>query len=292
MLVNAYMIKQALVSGLVLGMAYGLMGAGFNLIYGVLRIVNLAHGEFLMLAAFAAYWLHILLGFDPLTALIVTVPLFFGGGWALYYLIVPTIQRAADPETTSFLAFFGLSLAISTGAFMAWGATPRGIPNPYPISSLSVGGLYLPIGRLIGAGVSLVVAALFVYLLYYTYVGKALRALIDNSNAAQIMGINIRRLSALAFALGIGLIAVVGTITPLMFPSIVPSMGFPFTIVSVVVVVLGGLGNPIGAIVGGIIFGVVLNLAGLFLSMSLAPAISFVVLIVMIMLRPEGLFQG
>jgi branched-chain amino acid transport system permease protein len=285
------MIGQALISGLLMGITYGLMGAGFNLIYGVLRIVNLAHGEFLMLAAFAAYWLNVLLGLDPLTALGITVPVFFLAGLAVYHLVIPQIQRAADPETTSFLAFFGLSLAISTGAFIVWGATPRGIPNPYPLTSLSIGGFFFPVGRIIGSAVSLVVAVLFVYLLYYTYTGKALRALIDNSNAAQILGINIQRLSSLAFAVGISLIAVVGTITPLMFPSIVPSMGFPFTIISIVVVVLGGLGNPIGAIVGGIIFGLVLNLAGLFLSMSLAPAISFAVLILMIMLRPEGLLQ-
>ncbi|RMF91685.1 MAG: branched-chain amino acid ABC transporter permease [Nitrospinota bacterium] len=286
-----YMIGQALISGILMGITYGLMGAGFNLIYGVLRIVNLAHGDFLMLAAFAAYWLNVFWGLDPLSSLPLTLPLFFLLGLLLYYLVVPKIRQAEDPETTSFLAFFGISLALSTGAFIAWGATPRGIPNPYPITSLSIGGFFFPIGRLIGAGVSLLVALLFLYLLYYTYTGKALRALIDNSNAAQILGINIHRLSAIAFALGITLIAVVGTITPLMFPGILPSMGFPFTIISIVVIVLGGLGNPIGAIVGGIIFGLALNLAGLFLSLSLAPAISFAVLILMIMWRPEGLFQ-
>ncbi|GIX45965.1 MAG: branched-chain amino acid ABC transporter permease [Candidatus Tectimicrobiota bacterium] len=288
-MLTAYMLGQALLSGLLMGIAYGLMGAGFNLIYGVLRLVNLAHGEFLMLAAFATYWLHVLLGLDPLSALPITVPLFFLLGLGLYRLLIPPLQRAADPETTSFLAFFGLSLALATGAFLAWGATPRGIPNPYPLTALSLGGFFFPFGRLLSAAVSLVVALLFLYLLYYTYAGKALRALIDNNQAAQLLGIHVQRLSAYAFALGLGLIAVVGTLTPLMFPSIVPSMGFPFTIVSVVVVVLGGLGNPLGALLGGIVFGVVLNLAGLVLSMSLAPAISFAVLILMIMWRPEGL---
>jgi branched-chain amino acid transport system permease protein len=283
------LLLTAIVSGVLVGMVYGLVGAGLNLIFGVMRVVNFAHGDFLMLAAFATYGLNVLFGIDPLVALGVIVPLFFGIGVVTYYTTVPKLLQAEDPETASLLAYFGVSLVLSGGIFAIWGAEPRGIPYPYETAFLKVGIVYLPVGRLVAFTIAFVSALALLYFLYRTYLGKALRATMQHRQAIQLFGVNTYRLSALAFGIGILLSGVAGTVILLVFPYISHAVGIEYTLIAFVVIMLGGLGNPLGALVGGLLYGLVENISTVFLPASMSPVVAFLVLIAVVMTRPQGL---
>ncbi len=283
------LLVSAIVSGILVGMVYGLIGAGLNIVLGVMKVVNFAHGDFLMLASYAAYWLSRLFGFDPFLSLAVIAPVSFIVGIVIYYATVPRLLQSEDPEMASYLAFFGISLVISGAVFVAWGADPRALPYPYGITTISLGIVDLPLGRLIAFGVSVVGALALLWFLYRTYLGKAIRATVQNRDAVQLLGVDIHKLSALTFGIGILLVGVAGTITPLIFPSITYDMGISYTLIAFTVIVLGGLGDPLGALVGGVIFGLTQNISMLLLPAMLSPLVAFALLIVVIMVRPQGI---
>lgn len=285
----AILLTQAIISGLLLGLVYALIGMGMNIIYGTMRMVNFAHGEFMLLAAYLCYWLDGAVGLNPLQALVVVLPLFFAAGMALYYLVVPRLLRSDEPEVMSFLAFFGISLIISSTILLIWNADPRGVPFPFETVSASIGPFFFPLGRIIAGGSALVGIAALLWLLYRTYLGRAIRAIIQNREAIAILGIDPHRVSAFSFGLGLVLVALAGSLVVLSFPSITPVMGSPYTVVAFVVIVLGGLGNPLGALVGGLVFGLAENVSAVFMPTSLTPVVAFAILIAMILLRPEGL---
>jgi len=282
------LLVQAVISGILLGTIYGLIGAGLNILYGVMRVVNFAHGEFLMVAAYATYWAGILYGIDPLKVLSILIPLFFILGLLTYYITVPRLLKSEDPEMASFLTFYGVSLIITALVLITWGADPRALSFPYGRVSINVGLFYLPKGRLITFGVALITAIALAFFLYRTYPGKAIRAVIQNREAVQIVGIDSHRISAISFGLGLALVAVTGALVPLAFPSISPWMGSSYTLVAFVVIVLGGLGNPLGALLGGLVFGLAENISTVFIPLAFSPVVSFVILILVIMVRPQG----
>jgi len=285
----AILMTQAVISGLLLGLVYALIGIGMNIIYGVMRVVNFAHGEFMLAAAYVCYWLSATFGLNPLESLVVVLPGFFLGGVVIYYLVVPRLLRSEDPEVMSFLAFFGVSLIITSVILLIWDADPRGVPFPFHTVSVSIGRLFFPLGRIIAGAFSLVAIACLLWLLHRTYLGKAIRAIIQNREAVPILGIDPHRISAFAFGLGLLLVALAGSVVVLSFPSITPVMGGGYTVVAFVVIVLGGLGNPLGALVGGIVFGLAENVSAVFMPTALSPVVAFVILIVMILFRPQGL---
>jgi len=283
------LLFQAVVSGILLGIIYGVIGIGMNMIYGVMRVVNFAHGEFMMLAAYLCFTIGQVYGLNPLFSVWVIMPCFFVVGFVLYYLLVPRLLESEDPEMASFLTFVGVSLILTAALLFIWGADPRSIPFPFKRVSVFVGDLFFPLGRLISAafcGVSIVALVVF---LYRTYTGKAIRAIIQNRDAVAILGIDANRLSALCFGIGLLLVALAGSLVILSFPAITPVMGPSYTLVAFVIIVLGGLGSPQGALVGGIAFGLAENVAAVFVSAALAPVIAFLILIVMIFWRPQGL---
>ncbi|MBW1971475.1 MAG: branched-chain amino acid ABC transporter permease [Deltaproteobacteria bacterium] len=280
---------QAIVSGILLGLIYGLIGMGMNIIYGVMRVVNFAHGEFMMLAAYICYWLNRQYATNPLHSLIIIVPLFFGLGFLVYYLFVPRLLNSEDPEMASFLVFFGISLVLSSLILIIWGADPRGIPFPFKRVSVSIGEFFFPLGRLIAGGFCGIVILLLILLLFKTYLGKAIRAIIQNREAVSILGIDTHLLSAFSFGIGLLLVGLAGGLVILSFPAITPMMGSSYTLVAFVVVILGGLGTPLGALLGGFIFGLAENIGAVFMPTSLSPVIAFVLLITMILIRPQGI---
>ena len=286
------LLLNAIVSGILLGMIYGLIGAGLNIIYGVMRVVNFAHGEFLMIAAYMIYWFSVLYKIDPLSSLLIIIPLFFLAGMIIYYLLIPRLLRSEDPEMASFLTFYGISMIITALVLIAWGADPRGLRFPYPIHTLRIGSLNLSPGRAIHFGFSSLTALALAVFLYRTYLGKAIRAIIQNRDAVKIVGIDPNRLSSIAFGIGLMLVGMTGALIPLTFPGITPGMGASYTLTAFVVIVLGGLGNPLGAIIGGLIFGLAENISAIFLPFALSPVISFFILILIIMARPQGLLGG
>lgn len=287
-------VVSALVTGLMIGLVYALVASSLNIIFGVMRIVNFAHGNFLILAAYSSFWLWELYGIDPLTSLVIVVPIFFVLGLAAYYLTVPRLLNADDTEMMSFLAYFGLSIVLAAGMRIVWGSQTRAIPAPYedslPLSVEFLGQTYAT-SRVIGSLVSVVVLVALVWFLYRTYYGMAIRAMIQNREATKFLGIETHRVSAYSFGIGMALAAVAGTLLTLIFPAFAATGGQNYTIIAFSIIVLGGLGDPIGAMIGGVVFAIVEQLAMLFLPLSASPLIAFVVLIAIIMMRPEGLFR-
>lgn len=286
------LLVQAVISGILLGVLYGLIGIGMSIIYGVMRVVNFAHGEFMMLAAYMSFWASHAYGVNPLKSLLFIVPVFFGLGFVLYYLLVPRLLMAEDPEVASFLTFVGVSLVLTSVILLIWGADPRSVPFPFRRVSVSLGNFFLPLGRLMTTGFCAAVIALLVLFLYRTYMGRAIRAIIQNREAVAILGIDPHRLSALSMGIGLLLVGMAGGLIVLSFPAITPVMGASYTLVAFVVIVLGGLGNPIGALLGGVVFGLAESMGAVFFPAALAPVIAFLILIAMIFWRPQGILGG
>ncbi len=283
------MLFGAIAAGLVFGLYFTLVGLGLNLIFGVMRIVNLAHGDFLMLGGFAAYFLFYLLGLHPLVAAVVVLVVFFLVGLPIYYIIVPRLLLARDSEMLSVILFFGLSQVIEALTSIAFGTTERSIPGRVlgtgPVIIL---GQRLPSAWVFGAAVSSVAVAAVYFYLYRTWIGMLTRAVMVNRDEAVATGIDVHRVSAIAFGIGIALAGIAGVFAPFMLGSVTPSIGVQINVAAFAVIVVGTLGNPLGTVLGGIIYGVSLMLMQTYLS-SWAELLPNLLLIGVLLIRPEGL---
>lgn len=296
------LLYNALIGGLVFGAIYALIGASLNVMMGVLRVVNFAHGEFVLIGSFLAYSVLTLTGLNPLFALpVVAVAMFFAGVLA-YYLLIPRLQYSDDPETSSFLLMFGVSLMLVSTITWTYGADIRPVNfsfDPVNVTLFTVADAYgegrdgkvlIPTARLVALGINLAIIAAMTWFIYRTLPGKALRGAIMNRDAIQVVGIDVDRLSAGAFGLAAALAGVTGVILTLVIPSVDPNGGAPLTLFAFIVIVLGGLGHPVGALIGGMLFGMVEQFSNVLLPQSAAQMVGFVMLVVVIMFKPEGLF--
>ena len=294
-----------LIAGILFGLYFSLVGIGLNLVFGVMRIVNLAHGDFLMLGAFLAFGVVTLAKLDPLFAVPVAFVLFVLAGLVLYRLLVPRLQRAKDPEMLSIILFFGLSQVIEAVMTIGFGTSERSIQsrelgrsvarlraylfggrvNTGPVEIL---GQSFPASWLAAAITSLVAIALVYLYLYRSRLGTLTRAVMSRRDEALATGIDVDRVSAAAFGIGLSLAAISGVFAPFMFGSFTPAFGVDATVTSFVVVVLGSLGNPLGTALGGIIYGVSYMFVQTYLS-SWADLLPHVLLIAILLLRPSGL---
>ncbi|MGN6286384.1 MAG: branched-chain amino acid ABC transporter permease [Afipia sp.] len=299
------MLAYAIVAGILFGLYFSLVGIGLNLVFGVMRIVNLAHGDFLMLGAFVAFWLYTLTGIDPLYAVLISFVVFLAVGLVLYPLLVPRLQKSKDPEMLSIILFFGLSQVIEACVTIAFGTSERSIPSiqlgssvfaamarvfgtdpdPGPVSVL---GQSFPSPWVVSAVVSVIAIGLVYVYLYRTRLGTLTRAVMSQRDEALASGINVDRVSAAAFGIGLALAAIAGVFAPFMFGSITPAFGVDATVTSFVIVVLGSLGNPLGTAIGGIVYGVSYMLVQTYLS-SWADLLPYVLLIAILLLRPSGI---
>ncbi len=283
------MLIQALLGGLVFGLYFTLIGLGLNLVFGVMRIVNLAHGDFLMLGAFAAYWGFGLFGLHPVVSALIVLVAFLLLGLPIYYLIVPRLQTARDSEMLSLILFFGLSQMVEALASIAFGSTERSIPSmALGFRSVQFLGQRLPAAWVVGAGVSAVAVLLVYFYLYQTRLGTLTRAVMVSREEAVATGIDVDRVCALAFGLGIALAGVAGVFAPFMFGSVTPAMGVEVNVAAFAVIVVGTLGNPLGTVLGGAIYGVSLMLMQTYLS-SWANLLPNLLLIGVLLIRPSGL---
>jgi len=215
---------------------------------------------------------------------------FFAVGYALYFVLIPRLSKSDDPETSSLLLMFGVSIMLGAIMLLVFEADARSLQLDIEPVFLMLGGLLIPTVRLIALLIALVMIALLAYFLYKTQVGKALRAIIMNRDAVRIVGINAERLSAVAFGLGIGLAAVTGVLVAMVFPSFSPFMGNDYTLIGFIVIVLGGLGHPIGALVGALLFGITEQVSVVFFNPSIATMLGFGLMVGMIFIKPTGLF--
>jgi branched-chain amino acid transport system permease protein len=283
------LVLNGIVNGLIVGGVYALIGMSLTLLYGVLRVVNFAHGEFVIGGSFLAYVLFNALGIVPLAALPIAAVAFFALGYAGYYVLIPRLARSDDPESMSFLMMYGLSIALAALLLLLFEADSRSIDYTFTPISMKVGPVYVSTARIVALGVTIVIAAGVSYFLFATLPGKALRAAIMNREAIQIMGVDIVRLSAFAFALATGLAGVSGVLVALVFPAFNAFSGPEYAIIGFIVIVLGGLGNPLGALLAGVLYGLAEQLATVFLPQALAQIVGFGLLVATILVRNSGI---
>jgi branched-chain amino acid transport system permease protein len=285
------MLAQQFLLGLLIGGLYGLAAAGLSLVFGVLRVLNVAHGELIMLGGYGAFWLVALLGLDPFASLVLVVPGALLLGLVLYWTLFGFVVRA-DEETrikNSLLIGFGLSLALHALAVRLWTADERSIPTPYGGAILSVGGLTIPGVRLLSLALAFVLILALHLLLKHWRWGQAIRATAEDWQAALLTGIDVRRAYLLAFAMGTGLAGAAGTLVSVGY-SISPSIGLEWTLKALIVIVLAGLGSMLGTFTGGLVLGVAEAASAAAFGGPYREVVGLVIFVVVLVLRPRGLF--
>jgi branched-chain amino acid transport system permease protein len=284
-------LTQQLVLGVLIGGLYGLAATGLSLVFGVMRVLNVAHGELIMLGGYGAFWLAALLGVDPFAALLVVVPaaLLFGAllYWGLFSFVVRAHEEARVKN--SLLIGFGLALALHALAVRLWTADERAIPTPYSGAVLSVGDLAIPVVRLATLAIALGLTVALQLLLAHWRWGKAIRATAEDWQAALLTGIDVRRAYVLAFALGTGLAGAAGTLVTVAY-SVSPAIGLEWTLKALIVVVLAGLGSMLGTFVGGVVLGVAEAASAATFGGPYREIVGLVIFVVVLVVRPRGLF--
>jgi len=277
-------------TGLLIGGVYALMSVGLALIFGIMKVVNFAQGDFMMLGMFVTYFLYVWLGLHPLLGALLTMPPLYLLGILVHRLLLVHVSGGgtAQEMDAQLILTLGLSLIITNGVTITLGPTPRAIVTPLATEAFRVGPLLLNQARTYAFIVALVVACGVYVLLQYTDLGKALRAAADEPEAAMYMGISVTRMHQVAFGLGIALAAVAGGLLATFWP-IEPNVALNFIILMFVAVVLGGLGSIPGGFVGGLLIGIVQSLSQLVLPLQLQNVGVFVAFLLLLYLRPHGL---
>jgi branched-chain amino acid transport system permease protein len=279
-------LVQNLVLGLLLGGVYALVASGLTLIFGVMRVINIAHGAFLVLAAFLTYSLWQELGIDPLLAILVTTPVVFLIGWVTYKAVVAPIRTA--PMASTVLLTFGLALVLEAVMGTVWGNESTAIQPGYANESFTVAGLFLPKAQVYGGLVAILVLVGLGLLLTRTWLGRAIRAAASNPGGAELVGIKVAAVAALVFALGIAAAGAGGAIVGVLYP-FVAGAHYQWIARLLAIVVLGGMGSITGAILGAVLFGVAETLTAAYVSPSWATAVPYAIVFVVLLVRPQGL---
>ncbi|MBD7936382.1 branched-chain amino acid ABC transporter permease [Cytobacillus sp. FSL R5-0569] len=283
------LILQSLVDGILMGGIYGLVAIGLTLIFGVMKIINFAQGALLMLGMYISYWSFSLLGLNPYLSIpLSAISLFFIGA-----IIQKTIlsKMLNAPEHNQLLVTLGIMLVIENLALILWSPDFRSVKLEGFIQTFNIGEVGVNVPKLIAFIAAIVLSIGLFLFLKKTMLGKAIRATSINRNGAMLSGINTNRINYIAFGLGASLAAIAGSlITPFFYTS--PTVGATFILKGFVVVVLGGLGNFIGAIIGGLIIGISEALGGAFLPGSLKELMTYIIFVIVLMAKPNGLFGG
>jgi len=277
------------IGGLILGGLYALVAAGLGLQYGVARILNVSHGEFIMLGAFATYSLHMLLGLNPIISLVITGPILFGLAFLIHKVLFMRLRKKAESavifEGNSLLVSFGLLFIIQNIALLFWGPDIKGYS--YMSETVDLFGIVYAKNRLFAFLFAVVMGSSFYFFITRTRMGKAIRAASQDVNTAQLMGINTHWVLGFCFALGALLAGLAGSLISMMF-EMTPTIGLPYTIIAIIAVVLGGLGNILGSLLGGLILGLVGNLV-----MSVDPGLSmiayYMIFLLLLLVKPTGI---
>ncbi|MBE3599269.1 MAG: branched-chain amino acid ABC transporter permease [Limnochordaceae bacterium] len=280
-------LLQVVASGLLTGGLYALVGIGLSLIFGVMRVVNFAHGEFLALGMYGALLLFNRWHVDPFASVLAILPAGFVLGYGVERGLLAPLARA--PEQALILMTVGLGLILSNVLLFAFGAHPQSIYTAYSTATFHVGGVSLSRALSASFGVTVLVIGLLYYLLLRTELGRAIRATAQNPQAAELQGIDTARIRAVVFGLGVALAAVAGTLMlPILY--VIPTIGGVFTLKAFVVTVLGGMGNVAGAIGGGLLLGLAESLGATYVSSGYRDAFGLLAFLLVLLARPAGLF--
>jgi len=277
------------IDGLMLGGIYALIAVGLGLQYGVARVLNISHGEFIMVGAFATWWMFTTLEVDPLIAAVICGPVIFVVGFVLHRTLFTRLRSSSatvgEYEGSSMLATFGLLFIIQNLAILVWGADIRGYS--YLNVPVNLGGTLFAANRLVALACAVLASLVFYLFLARTRVGKAIRAAAQDPLAAGLMGVNIDRVLALCFGLGASMAGLAGLLISMCYP-IRPHMGMEYTIIAIIVVVLGGLGSIAGSFIGGFILGLIGSIMT-----SIEPGLSltayYAIFMILLLVRPKGI---
>ncbi len=284
-------ILQNLVFGIFVGSIYGIGAVGLALIFGVLKLLNVAHGDLLMIGGYVAFWLFIGSGVDPFLALLIVIPTMFALGFVLHYVLFDRVTRL-EPETkikNSLLISFGLVLILQNFATQLWTADERSIQTSYSGLGFEIAGIRLPYTRLATLGIAFVCILALWFFLQRTHIGKTIRATAEDWEAATLAGINIRQIYLITFGLSAAAAGIAGALVALGY-GLTPTIGLAWTLKSLVVVVLAGAGSIIGAFPAGILLGVAEAVSAITLGAAYREVVGLIIFLAVLLLRPQGLF--
>jgi branched-chain amino acid transport system permease protein len=276
-----------LVMGIMLGGLYALIAMGLSMIFGVMRLINLAHGDFVILGSYIAYALMTFLGMDPIVSLIICIPVMFGLGFLVQkYLMGKAFGISGEAPL---IIAFGISLIIQNTNQIMWTPLSRGLTTTYSMASFNIGPLQFPMSYLLDFIAALIVMLALREFLLRTYLGRAITAASQNKRAAHLMGINTNLVYGFAFAIAMISAAIAGVFMGMTFP-FNPLSGTQFLIIAFGVVIIGGLGSVFGTFLGGLILGVAQTLAGFFLGPATQMLVIYIIVLFILAVRPQGLF--
>ncbi len=279
-------IGQLTLMGLLAGGIYGLTAMGLSLVFGVMKVINFAHGQLMVLGMFVTYWIFVTFGVDPCFSFIISASIVFVIG---YFLQAVLINRIIDfPEASQVLVLIGLGLIIENVLLLVFGPDHRNVKTFLSLETFWIGDIVVDVARLATFILAMMIAVFLFLLVKKTDTGRALRAAADNRLGARLAGIRVARVQNVCFGIGAATAAAAGAFLTALVP-INPHMGHSFTMTAFIIVILGGMGNMTGALLGGMILGVAEALSTLFLLPSLKQIVSFVILIVIMFWRPQGL---
>ncbi len=280
-------IFQALISGLLMGGVYGLVAVGLTLVFGVMRVINFAHGSFLMLGMYISYWSNVYFGIDPYVSIVITIIILFAIGVFIQAFLLNKVMEA--PEHVPLLVTLGLWLFIDNLALLLWGPDFRTVKVSYATKTFVLGDIVFSYPRLLAFGFAFLISYLLYLLLKKTDLGKSIRAISDEKIGSKLMGINVNMVNCITMGVGAACAGIAGTlIVP--FYHMEPGVGDSYVVTAFVVVVLGGLGNFVGSLVGGIILGICEAMGAILLPGSMKILVTYLIFFLVLLFKPTGLF--
>jgi branched-chain amino acid transport system permease protein len=280
-------IPQLLASTILLGGIYALIAVGLTLIFGVMRVVNFAHGEFLMLGMYLAFWSFTLLGLDPYVTLVLGLPVIFGGGWLSYRLVMRPVIHAS--HNVQVFTTVGLSIALQALALVLWSADAQFVRTGYYAVVVRFGGVAINLAQIAAFVVAVLFTAGLFAFMRWSYAGKIMRATAQDRHAASLMGIDTGRVFAMTWAVGITCVGVAGVVLAPIYP-VYPSIGLQFVLIAYVAVVLGGLGDMVGALIASLVVAFVEVVGSYVIGTAWKEVLYLLLFIAILVIRPAGLF--
>ena len=280
------LILNVAVGGILTGLVYGLMALGLSVIFGVIRVVNFAHGEMMTVAMFLAFSAFTAFGIDPLLSLIPIAALLFAFGYAMQAGLINDFVN--KPEHTQFILLVAVAIILVNVLLMIFGPDARGVQTDYSLDSFEVGKLIIDATKAYAALAAVLVAVVLFAFFRFTLIGQAIRACADNYTGALVVGLDVKRLYALTFGIGAACVGAAGAVLVLI-TDVTPALGPSYTLQAFIIVIIGGLGSMPGALLGGVLIGLTEALAGLFFTPSAKSMFAVAALVLVLLLRPQGI---